>query len=76
MTALDATAVRLEQAERKIRSLSIWIALLIGMVGGLVSGIVAWVLDASMAGAVGAGGGAFIAVSTLALVVEARINKN
>ncbi|WP_326728828.1 hypothetical protein [Streptomyces phaeochromogenes] len=76
MTAPDGTAVRLEQAERKIRSLSIWIALLIGMVGGLVSGIVARVLDAPMAGAVGAGGGAFIAVSTLALVVEARINKN
>jgi hypothetical protein len=32
-------------------------------------------LDAPPVGAVGAGGGAFIAVATLALVVEARINK-
>ncbi|MGW5679470.1 hypothetical protein ACWEV4_31065 [Streptomyces sp. NPDC003860] len=75
MTPPNATAVRLEHAQSKIRFLSIVIALLVGVVGGMIAGIVLRVLEAPTLVAVGSGGGAFIAVSTLALVVEARVNR-
>ncbi|MGW6979613.1 hypothetical protein ACWGE1_09215 [Streptomyces sp. NPDC054932] len=75
LTPPNATAVRLEQAQSKIRFLSIAIALLVGVIGGMATGIALRVLEAPALVAVGSGGGAFIAVSTLALVVEARVNR-
>jgi hypothetical protein len=82
MTVSDGTAEvqrrleeRLEQARSWIRILSVTLSIMLGIIGGLVAGIVARLLEASSGGAVGVGGGAFIARATLALVVEARINK-
>ncbi|MBT1094212.1 hypothetical protein [Streptomyces sp. Tu102] len=66
---------RLEQALRRIRFLSLMVTILVGVIGGLVAGIIARTLEASALGAVGTGGGGFIAVTTLALAVEARINR-
>ncbi|MGW5043043.1 hypothetical protein ACWEQK_33370 [Streptomyces parvulus] len=65
---------RLDDAQKTIRTLSLTLAVMIGVVGGLGTGIVAKVLGVSPIQASAAGGGAFIAVTTLALVVEARIN--
>ncbi|WP_328643906.1 hypothetical protein [Streptomyces canus] len=83
MTTSDGTPAeqqrleeRLEQARRKIRFLSLIICILVGVIGGLVAGIIVKVLGASALAAVGTGGGAFIAVTTLALAVEARANRN
>lgn len=67
---------RLNQAQKTIRTLSLVVCLLIGIVSGMGAGVVARVLKASPIEAVGAGGAAFIAVSTLALVVEARANSS
>ncbi|MFJ6452236.1 hypothetical protein ACIQNV_37170 [Streptomyces hydrogenans] len=75
MTSTNATAARLEQAQSKIRFLSIAVALLVGVVGGMATGIVLRMLDAPALVAVGSAGGAFVAVATLALVVEARMNR-
>ncbi|MCT9141801.1 hypothetical protein [Streptomyces violarus] len=75
LTPTNATAARLEQARRAIRFLSIAVALLVGVVGGMTTGIALSVLAAPALVAVGSGGGAFIGVSTLALVVEARVNR-
>lgn len=82
LTTSDGTPVeqqrlqeRFEQALRRIRFLSLMISILIGVIGGLIAGIIAKALDASALGAVGTGGGGFIAVATLALAVEARINR-
>ncbi|MGW4954808.1 hypothetical protein [Streptomyces parvulus] len=61
-------------AQKTIRNLSLFLAVLVGVVGGMGTGIVAKVLGASPMEASAAGGGAFIAVTTLAFVVEARVN--
>jgi len=67
---------RLDQAQKTIRTLSLLVCMLIGVVGGRGAGVVVGVLGASPLEAAGAGGAAFIAVSTLALVVEARANSS
>ncbi|MEU6102734.1 hypothetical protein [Streptomyces flaveolus] len=66
----------LVQAQKTIRTLSVVVCVLIGAVVGMGSGVVARALGASPIDAVKAGSAAFIAVSGLALVVEARMNSS
>jgi hypothetical protein len=65
---------RLEQATATIRQLSIAMALMFGVIAALSAYIIAGQLHAPPLGAVASAGATFIAVSTLALVIEKRFN--
>ncbi|MEV5646359.1 hypothetical protein AB0L67_40785 [Streptomyces flaveolus] len=67
---------RLDQGQKTIRALSVAMCVLIGTAVGMGAGVVAAALGASPIDAVKAGGAAFIGVSGLALIVEARVNSS
>jgi hypothetical protein len=72
----DSLQQRLDQARKTIRTLSVVMCVLIGALVGVSAGVVAAALGASPIDAAKAGGAAFIAMSGLALVVEARVNSS